>query len=102
MVFVPEIGNDTGIWVSLNDCIWQAPEYLTVRHQLSSTALYGNNQNLRVLFTKILKVTDAKWSDYVDQLKSWVQMGSTEDVNIDIYCHLMQAVCDESEWEVVR
>ena len=101
-IYIPAITEGSGEWVTSSHCVWKAPDFLTTRHSLARTDMYGGSKHLRTLFTIILEISDAGWHDYLAQLKAWT---GTTALHKDVkaaYSLISQEACDEAALNTIR
>lgn len=67
MTFIPATRSSTqSSWVTLDSCVWDAPQWFSFKHRLGALEGY---QRLSSLFVATLGVADAEYFDYLDYLK---------------------------------
>ena len=82
--------------------MWEAPDYLDVRHSLASAGNYHENDRLKHLFNAILEIHNAGWNEDVLQVIDEKQR-QTPDVKLStIYKHIFDESPDEDSWELIR
>ena len=100
-IYIPASTEGSGQWVAPTRCVWKAPGFLTIKHNLASKDLYGQNKNLRTLFTNILEVGDAGWHDYLAQLKAWTGTTALHKDVKEAYNLISQEACDNAAWDTL-
>ncbi len=83
------------------NCVWNAPQFLTKWHSLSNLEGFRGNDKLRHLFTVILNVKDADWTHYLVQLTAHKEKGLAPNGIHEMY-HCMNSEVKEDDWRSVR
>lgn len=69
-IFVPSrVSNGVllkAFWNNSSECVWEGPEWLTVKNVL---VVHLSYEVLRVLFRDVLKIADASWRDAIEELE---------------------------------
>ena len=102
LIHVPARGSRTAVWTKPDECVWKAPDFLTEWHSLSDLEGFRGNEKLTRLFTSVLNIEDADWTDYLNQLQVHKEKGLAHDRIEDIYRCLYQEVIGDAAWEIVR
>jgi len=100
MIYIPSSAVQDAEWVSSEACVWTAPEWLKAKRRLHGVSKFADCEHL---FRVILKIGDAKWSDYLEDLKTLKEQnhGNPERV-VDIYRRLWREFERDSSWESIR
>ncbi|KAE8452297.1 hypothetical protein EG329_000997 [Mollisiaceae sp. DMI_Dod_QoI] len=87
-------------WVTTDACVWTAPEWLEAKKGLARDPHFAKCQHL---FRIILKMGDANWKHYLEDLES-LKEESRHDIKrvLDIYHRLWREFEHDSTWDAIR
>jgi hypothetical protein len=94
LVLLPSDYRDEPCWARLQDCRWDAPQYMLSRKPLKFLyeTHFGGQKKVSILrrfFNETLGVSDCKWVDFVDELEALKHSGCKDILRITaIYEHL--------------
>ena len=80
------------MWVSPQDCLWHAPDFIELWYPLATSTLYSRNKRFERLFRNILGVEDATWSHCIDQLRVEKRSSGPHTDVSDIYRYIWNEV----------
>ena len=83
------------------NCVWNAPHFLTEWHSLSNLEGFRGNLKLRHLFTVILSIEDADWTHYLAELRVHKEKGLPPNDIHEIY-RCIDSEVKEDDWKYVR
>lgn len=89
------------LWTKPDQCLWNAPDFLTGWYSLSDQEGFRGNEKLKRLFKSVLDVQDADWTHYLQQLQAYKDQGLRQNDIRDIYHRLWREVEGEN-WRNVR
>ena len=103
-VYCPRKGR-TGIWKEPDECVWQAPSFLTIVEPLEMH--YGTEPNLATFFPVFLGVRNAVIEDALDELEmvkneTSLSTDAKSSKAVEIYRYLDATVQSDTDWELVR
>lgn len=74
-------------WASPDECVWLSPAFLTIRPSLSRQNMYRHNPHVVDLFIKVLNISNAGCTDFINQLGLLSTQGfPNADVNAIYKC----------------
>lgn len=68
-IYTPSKTPGDAPWVTAQDCLWHAPDFIDLWYPLGTSTLYRGNERFERLFRIMLGVDNASWSHCVDQLR---------------------------------
>ncbi|KAF2459569.1 hypothetical protein BDY21DRAFT_317672 [Lineolata rhizophorae] len=87
-------------WRKSNECVWDAPSWLTTKSPLRGVGRYDE---LRTLFKRVLKVPDTHWEDVVDELNLRKSKMIVDPITLEsIYHRLMRDFEQDSGFDQIR
>jgi len=98
----PDSDITSGIWITLDSCLWRAPAFIDYRHVLASYDEYRDDASVERLFTKILGVPNIECKHYTEQLSAWKARGNAMDNIAEVYGELARSVAGGDEIESLR
>lgn len=100
MIYIPPTVARKAEWVKSEACVWTAPEWLETRRRLNGISKFADHKHL---FRTILKINDADWKDYLDDLKMLKEQNRRDSEKVlDIYRRLWREFERDSNWETIR
>ena len=101
---MPPEGSENGIWATPEHCVWNAPAFLGCKLSLASKIGYSGNSKLSYLSCFILRINDANWRTYLEELTEMAQ--NTDHVSVEnvltIYHYISQNVSHGEDWKQTR
>ncbi|KAF8865581.1 hypothetical protein BDZ45DRAFT_641278 [Acephala macrosclerotiorum] len=100
LVYVPS-GISEGLnWTCPEECVWAGPVWLRTKTRLAGIPKYAEHEHL---FRVILKVRDAAWEDFLEELKALKREDQPDkDTIADIYRRLWREFEHDSSYETIR
>jgi hypothetical protein len=103
-VYCPREGRN-GIWTEPDECVWQAPSFLTVVEPLE--VHYGAEPNLATFFSVFLGVRNAVIEDALDELEATrddisLSADAKSSKAVEIYRYLDATAQSDADWELIR
>jgi hypothetical protein len=100
MIYIPSSAVQDAEWANCDDCVWAAPEWLQSKRRLDGVSNFADCSHL---FRVILKIGDANWKHYLEDLQMLKKEnhGNAERV-VDIYRRLWREFERDSSWESIR
>ena len=92
-------------WRKLEDCVWEAPSFLTIKSPLAMQ--YGDDADIRSLFHIHLDVRNADYRDYLEQLLKFRNTANTGITRADCLQVYQEILADgefkqEIHWDEIR
>lgn len=100
-VYVPTNGSREAHWVTPEECVWEAPNFLDVRYSLATAGHYCDSSRLKRLFNAILEIHNAGWNEYVLQVQNEKQQREPHVELSIIYSHILEGP-GEQPWDIIR
>lgn len=97
-VYVP--GSQPVLLAAPSQCVWKGFADLTVRHALEYYNDYSRNRKIKHLFRRVLGITDANASVYIDELRQLQATDTCQNVST-VYWELYNVV-RTNDWEIIR
>jgi hypothetical protein len=96
-IYTPSSAGQDAEWVSSEDRVWTAPEWLESKRRLNGVSKFADHEQV---FHVILKIGDTNWRDYLKDL----EMMKEKDPNnteraVNIYRRLWREFELDSSWE---
>ncbi|KAF4628320.1 hypothetical protein G7Y89_g9830 [Cudoniella acicularis] len=99
-IYIPSSATRAPGWVYSGECVWTAPEWLEAKRRLNGVSKFADHE---YLFRIILKIGNANWKDYLEDLKSLKEQGLGNNEKIlDIYRFLWREFECDSAWDSIR
>lgn len=97
-IYIPSGGNDGGIWVTLNECVWSAPDWFDLKYRLEDVYC-----PLKDFFQLTLHLPDANWRDFLDQLQK-MKLGGNCAIAVvtDLYGRLWKEFRNDTDSEFLK
>ncbi len=100
MIYIPASEVAGARWVSSEACVWIAPEWLKSKQRLAGISRFETSDHL---FRNILRIGDANWEDFLNDLKVLrVQTCVNTERVVDIYQRLYREFEGDSSGEYLR
>ncbi len=101
-VYVPPNRSRKVQWVTPEQCVWEAPEFLDVKLSLATAGRYHDSGRLEHLFNAILEIHNAGWDEDVQQVIDEKRRQEPHVKLSTIYSHIFDESPDEQSWELIR
>jgi hypothetical protein len=99
-IFYPPRQQGAASWFKPADCVWQAPQWLTVKICLSHLTVYDSLQNF---FCNALIVRNYRWQDAIAELVHMkIQRSRDSNTANAIYEHLCRDFRHEGSFDALR
>ena len=91
MIYIPSSPVRAAEWVNSDVCVWTGPKWLKSKRSLHGDSKFST---CRQLFHVILKIPDARWTDYLEDLQA---MKLETQVNASIVKNIYRRLYREFE-----
>ena len=100
MIYIPSNSVRAAEWVTSEVCVWKGPEWLKTKRSLYGASKFST---LDQLFHVILKIPNAGWKEYLEDLKSMKTEAHVDAAKVtDVYRRLCREFTDDSIPDSVR
>lgn len=100
MIYIPSNAVGAAEWVNSEVCVWKGPEWLNTKRRLHGTSRFSTCDQL---FHVILKIRDAGWKDYLEDLEAMkLETHVHASIVTDIYQRLCREFEDDSNSKYIR
>ena len=83
-------------------CVWEAPEFLSVKCSLATAGHYRDSSRLKHLFNAILEIHNAGWREYLLQIKAESLRRKPRIELSTVYSHILEDVFVDSIWDTIQ
>ncbi|KAK2731451.1 hypothetical protein FQN57_003372, partial [Myotisia sp. PD_48] len=103
-IYVPSSESISECLSPPSDCVWDGPRFLRTKSVIGFYDAYRENRKIKYLLRRIANIPDAKFVDYIEELKQMSSEGSSVNSNnvSIIYQWMLSLDLSNRSWDAVR